>query len=122
MAQSHDDPIVARSEIVTLHWEGPPAAVPPPEHRFPDSPEEERAALEAERERSRADQRRHGSEPLGVQEVRETHSSRLRQTRASAISTSSSPPASDSSGSGRCVCRIRGGRRRGTRSSASMAA
>ena len=48
MAQSHDDPIVARSEIVTLHWEGPPAAVPPPEHRFPDSPEEERAALEAE--------------------------------------------------------------------------
>jgi hypothetical protein len=51
VAQSHDDPIVARSEIVTLHWEGPPAAVPPPEHRFPDSPEEERAALEAERER-----------------------------------------------------------------------
>jgi len=51
VAQSHDDPIVARSEIVTLHWEGPPAAVPPPEHRFPDSPEEEHAALEAERER-----------------------------------------------------------------------
>jgi hypothetical protein len=51
VAQSHDDPIVARSEIVTLHWEGPPAAVPPPEHRFPDSPDEERAALEAERER-----------------------------------------------------------------------
>lgn len=51
MAQSHDDPIVARSEIVTLHWEGPPAAVPAPEHRFPDSPEEERAAREAEWER-----------------------------------------------------------------------
>jgi hypothetical protein len=51
VAQSHDDPIVARSEIVTLHWEGPPAAVLPAEHRFPDSPEEERAALEAERER-----------------------------------------------------------------------
>jgi hypothetical protein len=51
VAQSHDDPTVARSEVVTLHWEGPPAAVPPPEHRFPDSPEEERAALEAERER-----------------------------------------------------------------------
>ena len=51
MAQSHDDPIVARSEIVTLHWEGPPAEVPAPEHHFPNSPEEERAALEAERER-----------------------------------------------------------------------
>jgi hypothetical protein len=32
VAQSHDDPILARSEIVTLHWEGPPAAVSPPEH------------------------------------------------------------------------------------------
>jgi len=51
VAQAHDDPIVARSEIVTLHWEGPPAAVLPAEHRFPDSPEEERAALAAERER-----------------------------------------------------------------------
>jgi hypothetical protein len=51
VARSHDDPVVARSEIVTLHWEGPPAAVPPPEYRFPDSPEEERAALETERER-----------------------------------------------------------------------
>jgi hypothetical protein len=55
VAQSHDDPVEARSEIVTLHWEGPPAAVPPPEHRFPGSPEEERAALEAEREREFAE-------------------------------------------------------------------
>jgi hypothetical protein len=42
---------VAQPEIVTLHWEGPAPAEPPPEHRFPGSPEEARAALDAARER-----------------------------------------------------------------------
>ena len=56
MAHSTDnsiraDTIQAESEILTLHWEGPPRAESPPEHRFPGSPEEKREALAAERER-----------------------------------------------------------------------
>jgi hypothetical protein len=51
VAHSNDDSIIAQPEIVTLHWEGPHEAQPPPDHCFPDSPEERRSALEAERER-----------------------------------------------------------------------
>ncbi len=56
MAHSTDDTnradsIQAESEILTLHWEGPPRMESPPEHRFPGSPEEKREALAAERER-----------------------------------------------------------------------
>ncbi len=42
---------MTQPEVVTLHWEGPSRVEPAPEHRFPGSPDEERAALEEERER-----------------------------------------------------------------------
>jgi hypothetical protein len=45
-----DDSSIAQPEIVTLHWEGPSPVEPTPDHRFPGSPEEERSALEQERE------------------------------------------------------------------------
>ena len=51
MAQSHDDAIVARSEVMTLHWEGPPRAEVPEEPAFPGSDVERREARERERER-----------------------------------------------------------------------
>jgi hypothetical protein len=50
VAHSHDEFEVAQPEIVTLHWEGPARVQAPPEHRFPDSAEEQRQALDAERE------------------------------------------------------------------------
>ena len=50
MAHS-DDSQVSQPEVLTLHWEGPAAVVPTPDHRFPGSPEEQRALLERERER-----------------------------------------------------------------------
>ena len=51
MAESNDDVAVAQPEILTLHWEGPPRVAPAPEHRFPESEHEARAAREAEYER-----------------------------------------------------------------------
>lgn len=50
MAHSHEDASVSQPEVLTLHWEGPAGVEPPPEHRFPDSPEETRAARAAEME------------------------------------------------------------------------
>lgn len=50
MAHSHDDGSVSQPEVLTLHWEGPAGAELPPDHRFPDSPEETRAARAAEME------------------------------------------------------------------------
>lgn len=57
MAHS-EDPWVAQPEVVTLHWEGPPRVEAPPEHRFPDSEAERRAALDREREGELAEIRR----------------------------------------------------------------
>lgn len=61
---AHSEESMAQPEVVTLHWEGPSRVEPPPEHRFPDSPEEWRAALEQERERELAEiaRTRQGSE------------------------------------------------------------
>ncbi|MGI9592706.1 MAG: hypothetical protein ACR2P8_15155 [Myxococcota bacterium] len=51
MPHSHDDTTMAQPEVLTLHWEGPAAIEPAPEHRFPESAAEERLRLEEERER-----------------------------------------------------------------------
>ena len=50
MPHSHDDGSVSQPEVLTLHWEGPAGAEPPPEHRFPGSPEETRAVRAAQME------------------------------------------------------------------------
>ena len=42
---------MAQPEVMTLHWEGPAAVEPAPEHHFPESPAEERQRREDERER-----------------------------------------------------------------------
>ncbi len=58
MSHSHDDTAVAQPEVLTLHWEGPPAVEPAPEHCFPDSLAEDRERLAQERERELARFRR----------------------------------------------------------------
>jgi hypothetical protein len=55
VAHSHDDGSISQPEVLTLHWEGPAGAEFPPEHRFPGSQEESRAAREAEREQELRD-------------------------------------------------------------------
>ncbi len=46
-----DDRVLVQPEVLTLHWEGPPAFEVPREPGFPGSPDEERERLAAERER-----------------------------------------------------------------------
>jgi hypothetical protein len=46
----HDD-LVAQPEVLTLHWEGPPAAILPPEFHFPREAGADADDREAERER-----------------------------------------------------------------------
>src|SRR5262245_15765865 len=46
-----DERVLVQPEVLTLHWEGPPAFEAPREPGFPGSPDEERERLAAERER-----------------------------------------------------------------------
>jgi predicted Zn-dependent protease len=50
-----DESAQVQPEVLTLHWEGPPAFEVPREPPFPGSPDEERERLEAERERELAE-------------------------------------------------------------------
>ena len=44
--ESFEDSTIAQPEVLTLHWEGPRATDPPPEHRFPQSEAESRSTRE----------------------------------------------------------------------------
>jgi hypothetical protein len=67
VTHSNDDVVVAQPEILTLHWAGPARSEPAPEHRFPDSVDEQNAARRAEFESELAaiGRSRQGSEIWG---------------------------------------------------------
>ena len=57
MANQRED-AVAYPEVFTLHWEGPPEVVKPPEHTFPQSPEDRARVWRAQVETDLAELRR----------------------------------------------------------------